>query len=51
MATKLSDIIEKLPPARRAKIEARTQALIAENMALQESIKGKKLTQKSITEL
>ncbi|MHC5823522.1 MAG: hypothetical protein ACYT04_48725 [Nostoc sp.] len=44
MATKLSDVLEKLAPARRAKIQARTQELIAENMKLQDIRKTKKLT-------
>ncbi len=44
MATKLSDVMEKLPPARRAKIQARAQELIAENMKLQNIKKAKKLT-------
>ncbi|WP_267871610.1 hypothetical protein [Nostoc sp. CHAB 5715] len=44
MATKLSDVIEQLPPARRAKIEAHAQELIAENMKLQDIRKARKLT-------
>ncbi|WP_373527722.1 hypothetical protein [Nostoc sp.] len=44
MVTKLSDLMEKLPPARRAKIEARAQELIAENMKLQNIRKIRKLT-------
>ncbi len=51
MATKLSDVMEKISPARRAKIEARTQQLIAENMTLQDIRKARKLTQESIAEL
>ncbi|AFZ26955.1 Helix-turn-helix protein [Cylindrospermum stagnale PCC 7417] len=51
MVTKLSDIMAKLPPARRAKIEARTQELIAENMTLQDIRKAKKLTQESMAEI
>jgi len=47
MATKLSDVIEKLPLARRAKIEARAQVLIAENMTLPDFRKARKLTQGS----
>lgn len=38
MATKLSDVMAQLPPARRAKIEARAQELILENMTLQDSV-------------
>ncbi|MEH2415008.1 hypothetical protein [Nostoc sp.] len=45
MATKLTNVMEKLPPARLAKIQARTQELIAENMKLQDIIKARKLTQ------
>lgn len=51
MTTKLSDVMAKLPPARRAKIEARTQELIAENMTLQDIRKAKKLTQESMAEI
>ncbi|WP_375514177.1 XRE family transcriptional regulator [uncultured Nostoc sp.] len=51
MATKLSDVMEKLPPSRRAKIEARAQELIAENMTLQDIRKARKLTQESMAEL
>lgn len=51
MATKLSDVMAKLPPARRAKIATRTLELIAESMTLQEIRKARKLTHKSITEL
>jgi hypothetical protein len=39
--------MEKIPPARRAKIQARAQVLIAENIALQDIKKAKKLTQES----
>ncbi|MBS9383016.1 MAG: XRE family transcriptional regulator [Dolichospermum sp. BR01] len=51
MATKLSDIMAKLPPERRAKIEARAQELILENMTLQDMRKARKLTQESMAEL
>ncbi|MEH2398110.1 helix-turn-helix domain-containing protein [Nostoc sp.] len=51
MATKLSDVMGKLPPARRAKIQARAQELIAENMTLQDIRKARKLTQESMAEL
>jgi hypothetical protein len=44
MAIKLSDVMENLPAARLAKIEAHAQELIAENMKLQDMRKAKKLT-------
>ncbi len=44
MAIKLSDVMKKLPPTRRAKIEVRAQELIAENMKLQDIRKVRKLT-------
>ncbi|MDZ7967950.1 MAG: hypothetical protein RM368_23830 [Nostoc sp. DedSLP03] len=44
MATKLSDVMEKIPPSRRAKIEARAQELITEKMNLQDMRKARKLT-------
>ncbi|MDZ8106282.1 MAG: XRE family transcriptional regulator [Nostoc sp. DedQUE12a] len=50
MTTKLSDVLEKLSPQRRAKIEARAQELIAENMTLQDIRKARKLTQESMAE-
>jgi transcriptional regulator with XRE-family HTH domain len=51
MATKLSDIMAQLPPERRAKIEARAQELILENMTIQDMRKARKLTQESMAEL
>ncbi|MEH2294166.1 XRE family transcriptional regulator [Nostoc sp.] len=51
MATKLSDVMAQIPPACRAKIEARAQELIAENMTLQDMRKANKLTQESMAEL
>ena len=51
MATKLSDIMAQLPPEQRAKIEARAQELILENMTLQDMRKARKLTQESMAEL
>lgn len=50
MPTKLSDVMAELPPARRAKIEARAQELIAENMTLQDIRKARKLTQEFMAE-
>ncbi|WP_392479644.1 hypothetical protein [Nostoc sp. C110] len=41
MATQLSDVMEKLLPARRAKIQARAQELIAENMKLKDIRKAR----------
>ncbi|MDB9308341.1 MAG: XRE family transcriptional regulator [Aphanizomenon gracile PMC649.10] len=51
MATKLTDIMAQLPLERRAKIEARAQELILENMTLQNMRKARKLTQESMAEL
>ncbi|WP_027400598.1 XRE family transcriptional regulator [Aphanizomenon flos-aquae] len=51
MATKLSDIMAQLPPEQQAKIEARAQELILENMTLQDMRKARKLTQESMAEL
>ena len=51
MVTKLSDIMAQLPPERQAKIEARAQELILENMTLQDMRKARKLTQESMAEL
>jgi transcriptional regulator with XRE-family HTH domain len=51
MATKLSDVMVQLPPARRAKIEAHAQELIFENMRPQDIRKAGKLTQESMAEL
>ncbi|WP_414516899.1 hypothetical protein [Nostoc sp. PCC 9305] len=44
MTTQLSDVMEKLTPARRAKIQDRVQELIAENITLQDIRKARKLT-------
>jgi transcriptional regulator with XRE-family HTH domain len=51
MAIKLTDIMAQLSPERRAKIEARAQELILENMTLQDMRKARKLTQESMAEL
>jgi transcriptional regulator with XRE-family HTH domain len=51
MATKLTDIMAQLPLKRQAKIEARAQELILENMTLQNMRKARKLTQESMAEL
>jgi transcriptional regulator with XRE-family HTH domain len=44
----IDQIIESLPPARRAKIEGRARQLIGEEMALQKLRKARKLTQKQM---
>ncbi len=45
MATNVNDIIKKLSPAQREKVEARAAQLIAEEMTLRELRKARKLTQ------
>jgi hypothetical protein len=40
----LNDVIGKLPPARRQKVEARARGLIAEELTLQDLRKAQKLT-------
>jgi DNA-binding XRE family transcriptional regulator len=45
MARNVNDIIRKLPPARRKKIEARAAELIAEEMTLQQLRRARKITQ------
>ena len=44
----LNDTIGKLPPARRQKVEARAQELIAEELTLQDIRKAQKLTQEQM---
>jgi DNA-binding transcriptional regulator YiaG len=44
----LNDVIGKLPPARRQKVEARAQELIAEELTLQDIRKAQKLTQEQM---
>ena len=44
----LNDVIGKLPPARRQKIEDRTRELIAEELTLQDLRKARKLTQEQM---
>lgn len=44
----LEEMLERLPPERRKKIEQRTQELIAEEMSLRELRRARKLTQKRI---
>jgi DNA-binding XRE family transcriptional regulator len=45
MATNVNDVIKKLSPAQRKKVEARAAQLIAEEMTLRELRKARKLTQ------
>jgi DNA-binding XRE family transcriptional regulator len=45
MATNVDDIVKKLSPARRKKVEARAAELIAEEMTLRELRHARKLTQ------
>jgi DNA-binding XRE family transcriptional regulator len=48
MPTNVDDIIKKLSPARRKKVEARAAQLIAEEMTLRELRHARKLTQARI---
>ena len=48
MATNVNDIIKRLGPAQRKKVEARAAQLIAEELTLREIRKARKLTQKKI---
>ena len=45
MATNVNDIIKKLSPAQRKKVERRAAQLIAEEMTLRELRQARKLTQ------
>ena len=49
--TTLKDIKERLPEARREKVEARSQQLIAEELTLQDLRKARSLTQERMAEL
>lgn len=51
MAKKLAQIMQEIPQARRNKIEARTQELIAEYMTLRDMRKARELTQERMAEL
>lgn len=44
----LNDVIGKLPPARRQKVETRARELIAEQLTLQDIRKARKLTQEQM---
>ena len=48
MATNVNDIIKRLGPAQRKKVEARAAQLIAEELTLWEIRKARKLTQKKL---
>ena len=48
MAKSFEDIIEKVSPARREKIEARSKELVAKYMTLQDVRKALNLTQKDL---
>jgi hypothetical protein len=48
MPRNVNDIIEKLPPAQRKKVEARAAQLIAEEMTLRQLRRARKLTQQKI---
>ncbi len=47
----LKDVVNTLPAKRRAKIEARAEELIAEEMTLRDLRKARDLTQKRVAEL
>lgn len=51
MATKLEEIISKLPPERQAWIENRTKELAAEELALRDLRKALHLTQEHMAEI
>jgi hypothetical protein len=48
MSRNVNDIINKLSPAQRKKVEARAASLIAEEMTLQQLRRARKLTQQKI---
>lgn len=48
MAKNVNDIITKLTPAQRKKVESRAAQLIAEEMTLQQLRKARKLTQQKL---
>ncbi|MEO7142532.1 MAG: XRE family transcriptional regulator [Bryobacteraceae bacterium] len=51
MPTNVNDIIKKLSPAQRKKVEARAAQLIAEEMTLRELRQARKLTQVRIAKV
>jgi DNA-binding transcriptional regulator YiaG len=50
MPTNVNDIVKKLSPARRKRIEARAAQLVAEEMSLRELRRAHKLTQERVAE-
>ena len=48
MASNVNDIIKRLDPAQRKKVEARAAQLVAEELTLREIRKARKLTQKKL---
>jgi hypothetical protein len=50
MPTNINDVIKKLSPARRKRVEARAAQLVAEEMSLRELRRAHKLTQKRVAE-
>lgn len=51
MMTTLDELLNQLPPERRAKVEARAAELIAEEMTLQDLRKARVLTQERMAQL
>lgn len=49
--TTLDQMMERLPPERRARVEARAAELIAEEMTLRDLRKARKMTQQRMAEL
>jgi len=50
MPTNVNDVIKKLSPAQRKRVEARTAQLVAEEMSLRELRRAHKLTQERVAE-
>jgi DNA-binding transcriptional regulator YiaG len=50
MPTNVNDIIKKLSPAQRRRVEARAAELVAEEMSLRELRRAHKLTQERVAE-
>jgi DNA-binding XRE family transcriptional regulator len=50
MPTNVNDLIKKLSPARRKRVEARAAQLVAEEMSLRELRRAHKLTQERVAE-
>ena len=49
--TTLTERLDRLPPARRKKVEERAKALIAEEMSLRDLRKARKQTQVCVTKV